>query len=131
VCDKTSELLTLLDGVFGILKLGWGKVCAEDGDKAREYLKTALKLWKELSLSHTPKWHCLLEHAIDQMVACGGFGDMLEDFVELYHQLGNRDEIRLAGLKSEPQKAASMAAWESVHNSKQVKAAKEVIGQVG
>lgn len=67
------------------------------------------------------------------MVVLGGFGDMLEDFVELCHQLGSRDEARLAGLKSEPRKAESMglAQWVAAHNAKEVKEAKDLVASAG
>ena len=46
------------------------------------------KIWKMLpDLSYTPKYHSWLHHALPQMRAFDGFGDMLEDEVEKYTKI--------------------------------------------
>jgi hypothetical protein len=42
----------------------------------------AEKLWKELGLSYTLKFHAFITHALPQMRRLNGFGEMLEDHVE-------------------------------------------------
>jgi hypothetical protein len=56
-------------------------------------------LWKAANLSHMPKLHSLLTHALSQMIFFGDIGDNLEDDVEKMHQIAGRSESRVARLK--------------------------------
>jgi hypothetical protein len=83
----------------------------------------AEKLWKELGLSYTPKFHAFITHARPQMKRLPGFGGMLEDHVERSHQYGDKHDHQVARLKSPEMRAASYSHYEKTGNDPQVVAA--------
>jgi hypothetical protein len=50
-------------------------------------------------LQEAPKFPSLLEHALQQASNIGGFGDMLEDDIEIMHQISGRFESRARKIK--------------------------------
>ena len=112
--QKYQQLLLFLDGVFSVLCIPHGKPAPDDYKRGQDFTKQAAMLWDELHLPLTPKQHVLLDHALDQMESFGGFGDMMEDFIEQSHQLGDRAEYWLAHIKDFEKKAAVQAANESI-----------------
>jgi len=91
------------------LYLPHGKPNQQDYNQADGFINQASKLWDELGLSHMPKWHSLLNHALKQMHYCDGFGDMLEDVIKFSHQIGDKDEQRLSCLKNFEKKSMAQA----------------------
>ena len=88
----------LLDKAFSVLRIPSGQQNENDFTKLNTSIEQTEKIWKELGLSYTPKFHALLHHALSQMRMFNGFGDMLEDEVEKSHQYGNRFAQRVAKL---------------------------------
>jgi hypothetical protein len=100
VCDSIKRVLQQLNIVFSILRMKHGTPKEEDYTKLEAAIKQAAKLWEELDMSCTPKFHLILVHALSLMRKHNGFGDMLEDDLEKSHQDMDRIHRRLAGLGS-------------------------------
>jgi hypothetical protein len=79
------------------------------------------KLWEAATLSHTPKLHSLLMHALLQMKMFSGIRDILEDDVEKMHQIAGRSESRVARLKSATNRALAEAEIEAISKDQKVK----------
>jgi hypothetical protein len=62
-------------------------------------------------ISLNPKLYSLLDHALKQATATGGFGDMLEDDVEKMQQIAGRFESRASKIKSHEKQVFSMPKW--------------------
>jgi hypothetical protein len=121
ICSSMRRLLNLLDGVFSKLRTPHGKIKSEtDFVFLSESLGEIDKIWKELGLPQTPKYHALMIHAIVQYMATGGFGDMLEDELEKMHQEALRFRSRVARLRSMAARANAFSASEKVRNNPSV-----------
>ena len=59
-------------------------------------------LWKIAGMSHTPKIHGILVHALEQMKRLKGIGDLLEDDIEHMQQISARIESRTIRMKNVP-----------------------------
>ena len=70
----------------------------EDFTNLDEAIKEATKLWKELNLNYTPKFHLLHRHTIPLMMEYIGFGEMFKDNLEKSHQYMDQIHRRIAGL---------------------------------
>jgi len=57
-------ILSLLGKAFSILRTGWS--VATDASIDDEVLQQIRKVWRKLDLSWTPKFHCLVDHSLDQ-----------------------------------------------------------------
>ena len=56
-------------------------------------------MWRYLQLYNKgPKIHSLEDHLVNQMEVYNSIGDFLEDFIELAHQYGVKEENRTRGL---------------------------------
>ncbi len=66
--------------------------------------------------SHTPKFHALMRHALEQMRNIGGCGEMLEDHVEKSHQDMDKFHQRVATLRSYAMRAKSNSHHEKTAN---------------
>jgi hypothetical protein len=123
LCGALRRLFNLLDGVFSKLRTVNGKFQDGDFDFMKESLIEVDKLWKELDLSQTPKYHALIVHAIFQAMRTNGFGDMLEDELEKSHQEALRFRARVARLQSMNARANAFSASEKVRNNPKVQQA--------
>ena len=65
--------------------------------KTHMFRDAALKLWRQLGLSVTPKLHMLEDHCIDYMETYGFLGEFDEEFVECAHQTGVKNNMRTKG----------------------------------
>ena len=128
MCQQFRDLLILLDGMFSDLRTPYGSVTNKMCETYRtKKVPAAQKLMRQLTMSHTPKWHVLLSHAANQLSTTGGFADMGEDFVELGHQTGDREQRRVAGLKNFKLEVLSKSRSEVVRNCKSVQEARETV----
>jgi hypothetical protein len=91
----------------------YGELNAENLDAATLALKKLDYLWTTANLGKTPKFHSLLEHALQQASNIGGFGDMLEDDDEMMHQIAGRFESRASKIKGQKSKLCPMKKWKS------------------
>jgi hypothetical protein len=65
-------------------------------------------------LAKPPKLHSLLDHALKKAREIGGFGDMLEDNVEMMHQIAGRFESRASKIKRHEKQAFSHTKTEAI-----------------
>jgi hypothetical protein len=70
------------------------------------YISTAMKLWRGLNHSISPKPHAIEDHLAEQIARFGGIGDFCEDFIEKSHQDGIIDHARTKNSATEEMKAA-------------------------
>ncbi len=83
----TQVCLTSFDGLYSRLRSG---SIDDDGfmDDIEGFLKAALKSWRLLGLSISPKVHLLEDHVIDFVQRENGLSHHDEEFVERAHQKG-------------------------------------------
>jgi hypothetical protein len=64
-CDTMKRLLEQLDIAFSILRMPYGTPKEEDFANLQVALNHVKRLWTiDLGLSHTPKVHALMTHAL-------------------------------------------------------------------
>ena len=100
MCTQLTALLQGFDVGFSILRLIHGTVTQSDYDRLERVIKAVDKIWTELGLSKTPKYHASMHHAMPQSKWFGGYGCMLEDIVEKSHQDGDKFNRRVVTLRS-------------------------------
>jgi hypothetical protein len=61
-----------------------------------------------------------LEHALKQATVIGGFGDMLEDDVEMMYQIAGRIKNRASKIKGHEKQALPHAKMEAIMHYKDV-----------
>jgi hypothetical protein len=121
VCGLHGYLCSVLDNLSSVLWKKYGELNAEDLDDAATLaLKNLDYLWTTANLGIMPKFYSLLEHALQQASNIGGFGDMLEDDVEMMHQIAGRFESRASKIKGLEKQALSHAKMEAIMHSKDV-----------
>jgi hypothetical protein len=99
VASMFSNVFLVFDSVFSLARMPVGLLTPEKEEKATQSLSTAMKLWRELDLPHTPKIHVLEDHFLFQLSSYKGLGDYSEDFVEQAHQIGIREESRTLAIR--------------------------------
>jgi hypothetical protein len=72
ICLALGQMFQLLDGVFSLLLTKQGEVAYEVAETLKKQLELAQQKWDEIGLSMTPKWHMLLNHAIELFTRTGG-----------------------------------------------------------
>jgi hypothetical protein len=102
---KFKKNLSVFDGVFSIARMKCGTVHEEHIVNLEQSIKTAMKLWRGLGNSVSPKPHAIEDHLVDQIRRFTGIGDFCEDFVEKSHQDGIIDHSRTKNSMSQEEKA--------------------------
>jgi hypothetical protein len=123
-CDTIKRLLEQLDIAFSFLRMPYGTP-KEDFANLQVAVDHVKRLWIDLGLSYTPKFHAIVTHALRQMRRIGGLGCMLEDHVEKSHQEGEKHDQTVARLPSAEARTASFSHREKTANDLKVHAAKE------
>ena len=77
-----------------------------------------------LKIPVTPEMHAVEMHLVWQFELFKGLFDFREDWVELLHQLGLKDNKRSRGLRDRPTKFVAHANWEEMSNHPDVRQAK-------
>ena len=90
-------------------------------------MNTARKEWKRMSMSNTPKFHLMLDHASESLLHTGGYVDMGEDCIEQSHQTRVRDEARLIRLRNENQVKMCQAKYQHTRMIKEVQDIQEQV----
>ena len=67
-----------------------------------------------------PKFHSLLEHAVKQARVIGGYANMIEDDVEMMHQIAGRFKSSASKIKGHEKQALSRIKMEAIMHSKDV-----------
>ena len=79
-----------------------------DCNKAQCYIDAVVSMMRNMELSITVKGHGCEDHIVEQMRYLAKYGGMVEydeSWVELYHQIGYRFDVRLRNMGSEDGKA--------------------------
>jgi hypothetical protein len=119
-CQMHGDICATIDQLSSKLRMNYGEPKEEDYNTAEMALKNLDYLWSTATLGLTPKLHSLINHAVKQMRKIGGFGDMLEDDVEMIHQIAGRFEARSSSIKSHEMRALSHAKMEAVSHNKEM-----------
>jgi cell division septum initiation protein DivIVA len=102
---KFKKVLSVFDGAFSISRMPSGTASDEHIIKLESFIATALKLWRGLGNSITPKVHAIEDHLVEQIWRLKGIGDLSEDFIEKSHQDGIIDHSRTENSLSHDVKA--------------------------
>ena len=100
VCERHRQLLLCLDGYFSGLRTKRYHLTNEIKTKTILYRNRSLALMRFLSMSVTPKDHCIEDHAVQMMVLHQGIGDLGEDQGEQNHQLESKEDLRFRSVRS-------------------------------
>jgi hypothetical protein len=120
VCELHGYLCGVLDNLSSTLRKKYGEIKEEDLYVAESALKILNYLWTITNLGKTPNCHSALEHALKQARVIGGFGDILEDDVEMVHQIAGRFKSRASKIKGHEKQALLPAKMEAIMHSNDV-----------
>jgi hypothetical protein len=104
-CHITSELLQMFDGFFSGIQKPPEESTAESQAKGKQFIRADMMRWRALTISVTPKGHCAEFEMLLQNNYLKGVGDLMEDWVEQFHQSGllnnhqtrnMRDKVKLS-----------------------------------
>jgi hypothetical protein len=73
-----TALLRGFDVGFDVPRKNYGTVKDADYERLEPTIKAVDKIWTELGLSKTPKYHARIHHAMSQSKWVRGYGNMLE-----------------------------------------------------
>jgi hypothetical protein len=95
----------------------------------KKQLELARQKWDEMVLSMTPKWHMLLNHAIEFLIRTGGgLIEMGEDRNKLAHQLRERDrQQQYSRLRNISKMKASQAKYQNLRLEPEIKLAQATV----
>ena len=94
IFELFRDLFEVTDVVFYRLRiLDPTIVEIEETKKAISVMET---LWEKLDLKQGPKLHILFDHTIGQVDDYERIADLVEDFVEKFHQVGKRLDYLVA-----------------------------------
>jgi hypothetical protein len=114
-CLALGQMFQLLEGVFSLLLTKRGEVTYKVAETLKKWLELAQQKWDKMGLSMTPKWHMLLNHAIEFLIRTGGgLIEMGEDRIERAHQLRERDSQRYSRLRNIFKMKASQAKYQNL-----------------
>jgi hypothetical protein len=121
-------VLLLLDAIYSLLLTKYGKVTDKIPDDLAKLLELLRVQWVKMQLPMTPKFHCLLRHAVSQLKSTGGgLCDLGEDGIERSHQERLKDNRRLAGLKDCRRRTDSQTKMQHIRQMQEVKEAQEKV----
>jgi molecular chaperone DnaK (HSP70) len=112
--------------------LGLISFCSEVTYEVAETLKKQLYLarqkWDEMGLSMTPRWHMLLNHAINFLIRTGGgLIEMGKDQIERAHQLQERDRQQYSCLRNVSKMKALQAKYQNLRLEPEIKLARATV----
>jgi hypothetical protein len=120
--DGIRVVLLLLDGIFSLLLTKYGKVTPQILEDLEELLELLRRQWVKMQLPMTPKFHCLLRHAVSQLRSTGGgLCDLGEDGIERSHQERLNDYRRIAGLKDFRRRTDSQTKMQHIRQMLEIK----------
>ena len=69
--------------------------------QTKKAISVMKSLWDEIDLKQGPKLHILFDHTIIQVDLYAGIADLVEDFVEKYHQVGKKLDYLVARMSAQ------------------------------
>jgi hypothetical protein len=99
VCEQHRQLLLCLDGYFSGMRTKRFHLTAATTAKTIEFRDRSLAIMRHLSMSVTPKDHCIEDHSVQLMILHEGIGDLGEDQGEHNHQLESKEDLRLGNVR--------------------------------
>ena len=99
VCMKFHDIFEVVDLVF--FRLRTLSPSVEEIEKTKKAISVLKDLWNDLELLKGPKLHILFDHTIEQVELFGGIADLVEDFVEKYHQIGKKLDYLVARMNAQ------------------------------
>jgi hypothetical protein len=100
VCEHHQQLLLSFDGYFSELRTKRYHQTDKITMNNVLFRNRSLAIMRYLSMSVTPKDHCLEDHAVQLMVLHQEIGDLGEDQGEHNHQLESKEDLRLGRVRS-------------------------------
>ncbi len=95
-------------------------------EKLKGFLDTALKCWRRLNMSITPKLHLLEDHLFDILQHVKMLEYYNEEFVERAHQKGNKYDRVMKGMSRNPSKKYEyLVRLEQAHASSALERSKD------
>jgi hypothetical protein len=120
--------LLLLDAIYSLLLTKYGKVTDKIPDDLAKLLELLRVQWVKMQLPMTPKFHCLLRHAVSQLKSTGGgLCDLGEDGIERSHQERLRDMRRVAGLKDFQRRTDSQTKMQHIRQMAEMKEVQKAV----
>jgi hypothetical protein len=120
--SSVKVVLLLLDGIYSLLLTKYGEVTPEIVNNLNELLELLRLQWVKMQLPMTPKFHCLLRHAVGQLQETdGGLGDLGEDGIERNHQERWKDSRRMTGIKDFKLRTNSQTKMQHIRQMKEIK----------
>ena len=92
--EKFTNILSVFDALFSLARTPSGLMNGDKVATLQNLSNLALRLWRGLELSITPKVHAIEDHLVPQIICFHGIGDLGEDFVERSHQDGIHQHSR-------------------------------------
>ena len=99
VLDDFYHLFETADIVFSQLRIL--DPTLEEIENIKKSVRVFEKLWKNIELKKGPKLHILFDHAVDQVDFFKGISDLVEDFIEKYHQIGKKLDHLVARMSAQ------------------------------
>jgi hypothetical protein len=110
LCEDCVEYLVLWDAAFAAVHVDHPDQDA--CDKAQLYIDLAMSKHRELKFRVTPKTHGMEKHIVCQMLRVKIIGKLIEHWVEHYHQIGGRYDMKWISQPDELRKAVIRARRE-------------------
>lgn len=110
LCEDCVEYLVLWDAAFAAVHVDYPDQDA--CDKAQPYIDLAMSKHRELKFRVTTKTHGMEKHIVCQMLRVKIIGKLIEHWVEHYHQIGGRYDMKWISQPDELRKAVIRARRE-------------------
>jgi hypothetical protein len=92
--SRFKNILSVFDRIFSTAQMNCGMVHDEHLLNLENSAVTAMKLWRGLGNSVSPKIHATEDYLVEQLRSLHGIGDFCEDFIEKSHQDGIVDHLQ-------------------------------------
>ncbi len=99
VCEQHRHLLLCLDGYFSGMRTKRFHLTEDITARTIEFRDHSLAIMRHLSMSVTPKEHCIEDHSVQLMILHEGIGDLGEDQGKHSHQLESKEDLRLGNVR--------------------------------
>ena len=125
LCDDHELLLTLWDGALSEVQIK--DPTEANFERAQWFIKCAMEVMRDMGFSVTPKAHGMEKHVVAQMRNIrGGIGELIEYWIEQYHQVGFKYDMKYRNMSSDFEKAVVRAKREKISMNPGVVKANEV-----